>query len=246
MSRKVLVLGATSAIAQETSKLLSRGGDDLFLVARDADKLDIVTRDLRIRFGRPVGSLTADLNDFDRHAEIVDRAADTLDGLDTVIVAHGILGSQPDCQEHYAAAELVLRTNLLSAVSLLTLVANRFEEQGAGTIVGISSVAGDRARQSNYVYGVSKGGLSLFLQGLRNRLNSSGVRVITVKPGFVDTPMTEQIKKGLLFVDAATIARGIHSSIRRGKDVVYLPWFWRIIMGGIRGIPEGVFKRMRL
>lgn len=246
MARKVLILGATSAIAQETAKLLSNDGDGLFLVGRDAEKLDIVVQDLRLRGGADVDGMALDLNDFSRHGEIVDSAYRALEGLDTVILAHGVLGSQAECQESYAATELVLQTNFLSAVSLLTVVAQRFEEQRAGTIVGISSVAGDRARQSNYVYGTSKGALSLFLQGLRNRLQRHGVRVITIKPGFVDTPMTEHLDKGLLFVDPATIARGIHAAMRRRKDVVYLPWFWRVIMGGIRAIPEAVFKRMRL
>ncbi len=246
MAPKVLILGATSAIAQETTKLLGRDGDGLFLVARDAARLEIVRQDLELRGTQKIGSLAVDLNDFARHAEILDSAGRSLAGLDAVILAHGILGSQQECQESYAAAKLVLDTNFLSAVSLLTIVAQRFEAQGAGIIVGLSSVAGDRARQSNYVYGTSKGALSLFLQGLRNRLHPHGVRVITVKPGFVDTPMTELMDKGLLFVDPATVARGIHRAMRRRKNVVYLPWFWRLIMLGIRGIPEAVFKRMRL
>ncbi len=246
MARKVLILGATSAIAQELAKLLGRDGDGLFLVARDAEKLEIVSRDLELRGTQKIGKLAVDLNDFGRHAEILDSADRALDGLDTVILAHGALGSQQDCEESFAAAKLVLNTNFLSAVSLLTIVAQRFEAQRAGTIVGISSVAGDRARQSNYVYGTAKGALSLFLQGLRNRLHPHGVRVITIKPGFVDTPMTEHMDKGLLFVDPETVARGIQQAMRRGADVVYLPWFWRAIMAGIRGIPEVLFKRMRL
>lgn len=246
MARKVLILGATSAIAQETARCLHRDGDGLFLVGRDAEKLDIVVQDLRLRDTGNVDGMAVDLNDSSRHEEIVDSAQRFLDGLDHAIVAHGVLGSQAECQESYAATEQVLRTNFLSAVSLLTILARRFEEQRKGTIVGISSVAGDRARQSNYVYGTSKGALSLFLQGLRNRLHPQGVRVITIKPGFVDTPMTEHLDKGMLFVDPATIARGIHAAVRGRRDVVYLPWFWRVIMGGIRAIPEAVFKRMRL
>jgi short-subunit dehydrogenase len=246
MPRKVLILGATSAIAQETSKLLAGDGDRLFLVARDAEHLEIVAGDLEIRSGLPVGRLVADLNDTERHAAIVDEAAHTLDGLDTVIVAHGVLGDQQRCQASFAAAEQVLRTNFLSAVSILTLVAERFEAQGSGTIVGISSVAGDRARQSNYVYGTSKGALSLFLQGLRNRLHGRGVRVVTLKPGFVATPMTAHLDQGALFASPESVARGIRRAIRRSGGVVYLPWFWRIIMLIIRLIPEPIFKRMKL
>jgi len=246
MARKALMLGATSAIAQETAKLLASDGDRLYLVARDAERLEIVARDLEIRSGLPVGRLVADLDDSGRHPAIVDEATQVLDGLDTVIVAHGVLGDAERCRASFAAAEQVLRTNFLSAVSILTLVAERFEKQGSGTIVGISSVAGDRARQSNYVYGTSKGALSLFLQGLRNRLHGCGVRVVTLKPGFVATPMTAHLKQGVLFASPESVARGIRRAIRRGSDVVYLPWFWRIIMLIIRLIPESIFKRLKM
>jgi short-subunit dehydrogenase len=246
MPRKVLILGATSAIAQATAKRLARDGDGLFLVARNAVRLEIVARDLQLRSAGVVRTLAVDLNDFSGHARILDEAERALDGLDTVIVAHGLLGDQEQCQTGFAAAEIVLRTNFLSVVSLLTPLAQKFESRGTGTIVGISSVAGDRGRKSNYVYGAAKGGLSLFLQGLRNRLHASGVRVVTVKPGFVNTPMTSHLKRGLLFTEPETIARGIHRAISRGADVVYLPWFWRIIMTVIRLIPEPIFKRLQL
>ena len=246
MARKVLVLGATSAIAQETAKLLAGDGDRLYLVALEADRLEVVARDLEIRSGQQIGRFAADLNDFDCHAAILDEAGRALDGLDTVFVAYGVLGDQARCQASYAAADLVLRTNFLSAVSLLTLVAQGFEAQGRGTIVAITSVAGDRGRQSNYVYGASKAGLDVFLQGLRNRMFPLGVRVVTAKPGMVDTPMTAHMEKGLLFSAPETIARGIHRAMRGRRDVVYLPWFWRVILGVIRLIPEPVFKRMRL
>lgn len=245
MARKVLILGATSAIARETARLLAADGDRLFLVARDSERLGIVSDDLGVRGAESPDGLVADLDDFHRHDEIVEKAVASLGGLDAAIVAHGILGDQQRCQEDWGEAEKVLRTNFLSAASLLTRIANRFEAQGAGTLVGISSVAGDRGRQSNYVYGASKGALSLFLQGLRNRLHPSGVQVITVKPGFVDTPMTAHIRKGPLFAKPAAIGRGIRRAMRRGKDVVYLPWFWRVIMTVIGLLPERIFKRLR-
>lgn len=246
MPRKVLLCGANSAIARETAKLLAADGDRLFLVARNADRLRITAQDLTVRSGREVGMLVADLDDGARHAEIVEQAAAALEGLDTLIVAHGVLGDQAACERDFAAAERVVRTNFLSAASLLTLAAERFAAQGAGTIVAIGSVAGDRGRQSNYVYGASKGALALFLQGLRNRLYAHGVRVITVKPGFVDTPMTAHLERGPLFASAAAVARGIHRAMRRGKDVVYLPWFWRPILFVIRCVPETLFKRLKL
>jgi decaprenylphospho-beta-D-erythro-pentofuranosid-2-ulose 2-reductase len=246
MPRKALIVGATSAIAQETAKLLAADGDRLYLVGRNAEKLSGVAGDLRVRSGTEIHHAAVDLDDVERHEEIVERAVASLGGLDTVIVAHGVLGDQEACEREFVEAERVFRTNFLSAASILTVVGKRFAEQRGGTIVGISSVAGDRGRQSNYVYGASKGALSLFLQGLRNRLHARGVAVITVKPGFVDTPMTAHLERGLLFADPAAVARGIHRAIRRGKSVVYLPWFWWPIMLVIRCIPEFVFKRLRL
>ena len=187
-----------------------------------------------------------DLDDLARHEALVERAATALGGLDGALLAHGMLGDQEAAQRSYAEAEKVLRTNFLSAASLLTPLANRFEAQRAGTLVVISSVAGDRGRQSNYVYGASKGALSVFLQGLRNRLARSGVAVVTVKPGFVDTPMTAALKKNALFATPEQVARGILRAADSAQDEVYLPGFWRLIMFLIRAIPERIFKRLKL
>ena len=246
MSERVLILGATSAIAQATARLLAADGDLLFLVARDAERLELVARDLEVRGGQRVERLVADLDDVARHEEIVAQAERALDGLDAVLVAQGLLGDEGRSQLSWAEAERVMRTNLLGPLSLLTVIARTFEARGAGTIVAISSVAGDRGRGSNYVYGAAKGGLSLYLQGLRNRLSRSGVRVVTVKPGFVDTPMTAHLDKNLLFASPATIGRGIRRAMRGRGDTVYLPWFWRPIMLAIRLVPEPIFKRLRL
>lgn len=244
--RKVLILGATSAIAQETAKLFAADGDRLFLVARNAPRLAAVAQDLRVRGAEKVGQRVADLNDTAQHAGLLTEAASSLGGLDTVLIAHGTLSDQQACERDYALAERELRTNFLSAVSLLTHVANRFEQQGHGSIAVISSVAGDRGRRSNYVYGAAKGGLTVFLQGLRHRLRAHGVQVLTVKPGFVDTPMTRELKKGLLWVGPQAIARGIHQALGRRRDVVYLPWFWRGIMAALRALPEPLFTRLNI
>jgi len=243
-SRRVLVAGATSRIAQETAKLLAASGDRLFLVARDPDKLGVVRDDLSVRGGRPVDGMALDLDDAARHDEMIERAAASLGGLDVVLVAWGVLDAAGG--DEAGRADLVLRTNLLAPVSLLTRVARRFETEGTGLIVGISSVAGDRGRASNYVYGASKGGLSLFLQGLRNRLHGRGVRVLTVKPGFVDTPMTAGVPKNFLFASPERVAAGIVSAMEHGRDVVYVPWFWRPIMALVRALPEPLFKRLKL
>ncbi|HYO51716.1 SDR family oxidoreductase [Archangium sp.] len=244
--KKVLVLGATSAIAQSTVRLLSARGASLYLVGRNTERLEAVAKDARTRGAARVETETLDLDDATQHEALVERAAAALGGLDGALLAHGILGNQEAAQRSYAEAEKVLRTNFLSAVSLLTPLANRFEAQKAGTLVVISSVAGDRGRQSNYVYGASKGALNVFLQGLRNRLARSGVAVVTVKPGFVDTPMTAAMKKNALFAQPEKVARGILRAADARKDEVYLPGFWGPIMFAIRGIPERVFKRMKL
>ncbi|NVJ05490.1 SDR family oxidoreductase [Myxococcus sp. AM001] len=244
--KKVLVLGATSAIAQATVRLLAARGASLYLTGRNAANLDAVTKDAATRGASNVASQVVDLNDFDTHEALVEAAYTALDGLDGVVLAHGVLGDQAEAQRSWTATEAVLRTNFLSAVSLLTVLANRFEAQQAGTLVVISSVAGDRGRQSNYVYGASKGALNVFLQGLRNRLTKSNVAVVTVKPGFVDTPMTAHLPKNKLFASPEKVARGLLSAADSRKNEVYVPGIWALIMLIIRTIPEAVFKRMKL
>jgi short-subunit dehydrogenase len=166
--------------------------------------------------------------------------------IDICLVAHGTLSDQPACQADVALTLQELKTNALSTIALLTLVAQRFERQRHGTIAVISSVAGDRGRQSNYVYGTAKAALDAFLEGLRQRLHKVGVRVVTIKPGFVDTPMTAAFRKGALWARPEQIAPRIHRAILRGTDVVYVPAFWRPIMLVIRLLPRRLFKMVRL
>jgi decaprenylphospho-beta-D-erythro-pentofuranosid-2-ulose 2-reductase len=244
--RKILIIGATSAIAQATAKLFAEQHDALFLVGRDADKLEAIAADLKVRGAHQVDYTALDLNEFDKHPSMLEQAEASLEGLDTVLIAHGTLDDQKACEQDFAKAEQALRTNFLSVVSLLTPIANRLEKQHYGCIAVISSVAGDRGRQSNYVYGTAKGALSLFLQGLRNRLHPANVCVVTIKPGFVDTPMTASLKKGALWAKPEIVARGIYRAIKKRKNSVYLPWFWWPIMMIIRHIPEPIFKRMKL
>lgn len=244
--RKIIVLGATSALAMETAKLFAAEGCSFFLVARNSTKLEAVKGDLLVRGAKQVEALAADMSDLTGHEKILDRADKALGGYNMVFIAYGTLGDQKACERDFHTAEKELKTNFLSVVSVLTPVANYFEAKKEGAIVVISSVAGDRARQSNYIYGVGKGAVSLYLQGLRNRLFPAGVKVLTVKPGFVDTPMTAGMKKGPLFVTPDVVARGIVRAVKSGNDVVYLPWFWLIIMTVIRSIPEAIFKRLKL
>lgn len=244
--RKILIIGATSAIAQATAQLFAQKHHALFLVGRDADKLEAIAADLKVRGAHQVDYTALDLNEFQQHSSTIEQAYERLEGLDTVLIAHGTLDDQKACEQDYAKAELALQTNFLSVVSLLTIIANRLEKQRYGCIAVISSVAGDRGRQSNYVYGSAKGAVSIFLQGLRNRLHSANVCVLTIKPGFVDTPMTTHFKKGILWAKPEMVARGIYRAIEKRKNVVYLPWFWWFIMAIIRNIPEVIFKRMKL
>ncbi|MBI1422853.1 MAG: SDR family oxidoreductase [Gammaproteobacteria bacterium] len=244
--KRVLILGASSAIAEHTARVFAARGDQLFLVARNAQRLKTISDDLRVRGAQDCDYRVAELADTSTHAELIQEATRQLNGLDIVLVAYGTLGDQKRSEQTYENTLQELQTNCLSVLSLLTLLANQFEQQGQGCIAVISSVAGDRGRQSNYVYGTAKGALSIFLQGLRNRLGKTPVQVLTIKPGFVDSPMTKEFKKGLLWVKPAVIAQGIVKAIDKNKDVVYLPFFWRYIMFIIKLIPEKIFKRLSL
>jgi short-subunit dehydrogenase len=244
--QKVLIAGATSAIAQALARRLAARGDRLFLAARDPGRLEAVRQDLAVRGLQPVGTRVSDLTDRSGHAALLDAAAAEMGGLDLVVVAYGTLPDQKSCEASVEATLAAFDVNALSTVALLTLVANRFEAQRAGRILVLSSVAGDRGRQSNYVYGAAKGMLSLYLQGLRNRLQPAGVGVLTVKPGFVDTPMTAAFPKGPLWASPDRVAADMVRALDRGRDVLYTPWFWAAIMLVIRSIPEAVFKRLRL
>lgn len=244
--RHILIVGATSAIAEATARRFAQEGDRLYLVARNPERLAAVASDLETRGATQVETMVLDANDTTKHSELITQAETTMGGLDTILVAHGTLSDQKACESSFDETLKELQTNCLSLISLLTHVANRFEEQKHGTIVVISSVAGDRGRQSNYVYGTAKAAVSTFLQGLRNRLYRSGVTVITIKPGFVDTPMTASFRKGKLWASPEKISEGISRVIQRKSDVVYLPWFWKFIMVVIRLIPENFFKKMKL
>ena len=244
--RHILIVGATSAIAEATARIFAHDGDRLYLVARNRDRLDAMASDLKTRGATQVETKDLDANDTEKHRELITQAEAALGGLDTILIAHGTLSDQKACEASFDETLKELQTNCLSVISLLTHVANRFEEQKHGTIVVISSVAGDRGRQSNYVYGTAKAAVTTFMQGLRNRLYRSGVTVITIKPGFVDTPMTASFRKSKLWASPEKIGDGIYRAMQRKKDVVYLPWFWRWIMWVIRMIPESVFKHGRL
>jgi decaprenylphospho-beta-D-erythro-pentofuranosid-2-ulose 2-reductase len=245
-TRKVLIVGATSAIAEALARRLAARGDSLLLAGRDATRLDAIAADLRVR-GAPqahVGIL--DVARSDEHARFVDDAWRTHGPFDIALLAHGTLPDQKACEASVERTLAELNVNLIGTVSLLTLLANRMQERGSGTLGVITSVAGDRGRQSNYVYGAAKGGVSLFLQGLRHRLAPVGVKVVDIKPGFVDTPMTAAFAKGGLWATPAQVAKDIERALDRSTAVLYTPWFWRGIMGIVRALPNALFHRTRL
>jgi short-subunit dehydrogenase len=244
--QRVLALGATSSIAQATLRLLAERQATFFLVGRNPQKLAAVRDDLLTRGAAAATAFVADLDRSEAHPAMMTYAVGALGGLDVAFVAHGVLGDQAEAEKDYAAAEAILQTNFLSAVSLVTWLANYFEAERRGTIAVVSSVAGDRGRKSNYVYGASKGGLNIFLDGVRNRIDRAGVQVLTIKPGFVATPMTAHLKKNALFAEPGQVARHIVRAIDKRKDVVYTPPFWGLIMLAVRSVPRRIFKKMNL
>ena len=248
-TKSVALLGATSALGQAVARELLRTSAHeqtslhLLLVARNKSRLNEVADDLKAR-GAQITCMVCDLDAMDKHSALVD----SFGGVEDYWFFYGSLPEQTQAQQSWEATERALLTNLLSPMSLLTHIANKLEHAGSGSLVVVSSVAGDRARQSNYVYGTAKGALSLFCQGLRNRLAASSVQVLTVKPGFIDTPMTREIEKkpAILWVTPDRVARDMMRAQARGRDVLYTPWFWRYIMWIIKMIPERVFKRLSL
>lgn len=244
--KKILVIGATSAIAEHCARIWAARGDAVFLVGRNDERLQTIVTDLKVRGALQAHSYCMDLNIMDGHAAMLDAAEAAMGGIDTVLIAHGTLSNQKACERSVDETMAEVNTNALSTLSLLTHIANRFEAQQAGTIAVISSVAGDRGRASNYVYGSAKAMITTFLSGLRQRLHKSNVAVVTIKPGFVDTPMTASFKKGLLWAKPTAVAAKIVKAIDAKKDEVYVPAFWWAVMAVINAIPLKIFKRVKI
>jgi short-subunit dehydrogenase len=218
----------------------------MMLWGRSPERLEAIASDLKVRSVPEVKTRAFDFNELSAHKAAFDDSVQQLGEIDLAIIAHGTLGDQKSCERDFNQTMAELNSNCVSTLSFLTMIANYFEPRKSGCIVAISSVAGDRGRQSNYVYGTAKAAVTTFLQGLRNRLNKSNVRVITVKPGFVDTPMTSHVRKKFLFASPEKVADDVVDAMSYGRPVVYTPWFWRYIMGMIRLIPEPIFCRLRL
>jgi decaprenylphospho-beta-D-erythro-pentofuranosid-2-ulose 2-reductase len=242
---KIIILGATSGIALEVQRQLARRGCELLLVARSPQRLADIQADLLVRGSRQVLTYSAGLGTIQHHAAIFEFVRHTFPDFDTVLLAYGSMRDQEDSETSVDTLLEELQVNFVSAAAILTLFAADLERRRTGCLAAITSVAGDRGRRSNYVYGSSKGALSLFLQGLRSRLHSAGVRVITIKPGPIQTPMTDHMANSARFADPEQVARDIVRALeRRAPDVLYTPKVWRYVMTAVRHIPEGIFKRL--
>lgn len=239
---RVLILGATSPIARLLAMRFAVEGNSLYLAARDLGEAERLSNDIAIRTGATVKAGAFDAQDFSTHRPLIEKSIAELGGLDGVIVCFGTLGDESVAQTNADDAVATLNQNLTGAVSLMTLAAHHLEQQRSGFIIVIGSVAGERGRSRNYVYGSAKSALATFTQGLRARLVKSGVQVMTVKLGTVDTRMTWG-RDSMLVVAPEAAADSIYAAWQRKADVVFVPWFWRPIMGIVRMIPERIFKR---
>lgn len=244
--KNILVVGATSAIAQAIVRHWTSEAEKIMLWARSADRLEAVATDLRVRGAREVASRAFEIADDELHEAAFQDVIATFGHLDLVLIAHGSGTDQETAVKDFEFVRRELQVNLISTLSLLTWCANYFEPRRSGCIAVITSVAGDRGRRSNYVYGTAKAAVSTFLQGLRHRLHESDVQVVTIKPGFVDTPMTAHLPKTLLFATPDRVAVDVVKGIRAGRLVIYTPWFWRYILLIIKVIPERLFVRSKL
>ncbi|MBS1724632.1 MAG: SDR family oxidoreductase [Armatimonadetes bacterium] len=242
----VLIAGATSGIARAISNELAKEGHPIVLAGRDESELQRLASDLSIRTGTEVHTALFDASDPATHPLLLMEASAKAGKLEGAVLAFGYLGDQQLAQTDWQEARKILELNFVSAASLLHVLASDMETRQTGWITVLSSVAGDRGRMSNYVYGSAKGGLTVFLQGLRARLQKSGVHVMTVKPGPVDTAMTFGSDKLPLLADPGDVGAAIVKALKRRKDVVYVPSPWRLIMFVLRTVPEKVFKKTSL
>ncbi|MEE9368299.1 MAG: SDR family oxidoreductase [Pontiella sp.] len=240
--KNLLILGATSDMAQAVAKEYASAGWNLTLAARNLELLEPIASDLRVRANVNIVPLQFNAENFSSHQHFYNALENAPDA---VICVFGYMGDQIEARTNFEEVRKTIDVNYTGMISILNIVANDFETRGHGAIVAVSSVAGDRGRQSNYMYGSAKAGLTAYLAGLRNRLAKAGVHVMTVKPGFCRTKMTENMElPGALTAEPEQVAQAIFKGLEKKRNTIYTLWMWRWIMLIIRHIPEFVFKKM--
>lgn len=245
--KNIVIIGATSAIAEAVARKYAEEGSNLYLTGRNKERLEVISEDLKIRGATSVESYLLDITSVEQQTKFVNVSLSHASKIDVVLIAPGTLPNQTECENDISMLRAELDINGVSIITLLQLLAAKLVTQQDGVLAVISSPAGDRGRQSNFAYGAAKGAVSIFAQGLRNKLSQKNVCVLTIKPGFVDTPMTSAFdKSGPLWVKPEKVAIDIVKGIAKRKDVIYTPWFWYFIMLVIKLIPEKLFKRLSL
>lgn len=244
MMDRIAIFGATSAIAQAAARRFAAAGAAFVLVGRDRVKLAAVVEDLTVRGAVDVHVVEADLADVEGQDAVVAECLRLVGDVDAALIAYGTLPEQARCEREPAYAAAQLQLNAVSVIALALRLARHFESRGTGCLAVITSVAGERGRRGNYVYGAAKGAVSTFLEGLRARLRRARVRVVDIRPGWVRTPMTAALSGNALFADPDGVGRAIHRGMGRGRAVVYAPWIWRPIMWLVRWLPPWVVERL--
>jgi len=241
----LLILGANSDVAYAVAKAFAKHSKaDIYLASRDMKLLQKKAQDLKTRYEIKAACLYFDAMDFESHMKFYQSRTPKPDG---VVYAAGYMPDQKAAQKDFTEAKKIVEINFSGAAAILEIIADDFQKRGHGFIIGISSVAGERGRQSNYIYGASKAAFTAYLSGLRNRLFKKNIHVMTVLPGFIHTKMTESMDlPGLLTAQPDEVAEDIYNALRKNRDVLYTKWFWKWIMMVIKGIPEKIFKRMGL
>lgn len=241
----LLILGANSDVGQELAKIFAQNEHaNIYLGSRELDQLEKSCTDIKIRYQVEAEYFPFDATDYGSHAAFYEKLDPKPDG---VVLAFGYLGDQELAQQNFPEARKIIETNFLGAVSILEIIAADFTRRHHGFIIALSSVAGERGRQSNYIYGAAKGALTVYLSGLRNRLHKKNVRVISVLPGMIKTKMTDHLDlPDKLLAEPGEIAQDIYNGFKKGKDIIYTKWYWKLIMAVIKSIPEKIFKMLKL
>lgn len=241
----IVIVGANSAIAKATARLYAEKGHDFFLVGRNPAGLEELVADLKVRGAGNISTYELDVLAMDDHAAMVTKTTEKLERVDVVLICHGSLPDQERCENDFELAQQELVVNGNSVISLAGRFANILKQQEHGVLAVVTSVAGDRGRQPNYLYGAAKSLVSTYLQGLRGRLLPYSVHVIDIRPGLVDSPMTAHFEKGALWASPDQVANKVVKAIYKQRHTVYAPGYWRLIMAVVRSIPDFVFKRLK-